>query len=1115
MEAPTLLIGLGGIGSRIVNEVYGRIPVAHKNRVAVQIFDTDVNDLSRLRNLNERHIVQTSTAETVGNYLKRVDNSVYDWFPHENRLVNQKVLSEGAGQVRAISRLGYRAAMQYGKLTRLQTELSEIYTVSGDNVSRPLRVMVISTLAGGTGSGIFIQTALYLRWLFARYGYTPLIRGIFILPEVLVDTNVLPDNQRENAEANAYACIKEVNQILQIAKGDGSEVDLEFRPDQVDSAGRLDHSIPGNVQLYDSIQLIGYKNNAIPGQNLRNFNDYIAQAIDSVYITLFTSVGDRILSTEDNFLINQVRAAGLARYGSIGVATLEYPYEEILKYCALRWATDTISGAWLKIDELFNRERDKYLKDVKSGLALGEPPDLKRRYVELLALEGDPVKGKNRFLKRCYLMTQLRDADGNPTESKASAFIRSLEEEMNQLLLSEKKMENLGEVSPNLEQLSSKDEARVHVHEVEKALRDLEQEIKTRIPFLARFLLHRCLYADRESPNGMEGGNERLNTWILAKNDPVHPVAARAMLYDIYNILSDEVATIQYTNNNEHAGLRTAIENYKKAYDDPETKNIEETAFHIVEDAVKQRFFKTKIKNFAHDYFDKANEQKDTLAKYKISFFKEILYTEFLQALSTLIKEYEDYFQSLQTTNMVLLRERNVLSEMHEGNNDPTRLYVLATKDKKEKLWEDFCINKTSDDFDEDLSKELYLGLYRRFCAEELDEKYIRSLDEESSKCVFRDTVLKWCESSLRKEGVLNFDVMKALHIEKQLGDKRDVKEILSSVSNRTKPFITRIGEGQIHKYWGVHPDCQHLDKVGDQDKVTVLVDKVFSRHKIICFVSLIGLEASGIEQFSDGKGPASKSGNPGRYFTSYQKRIRELLAHEALTPHLDKRWHLPYYMADINEAQATIDKKRLENAFIIGLVNRYYFLVKHDAGLVWSHRGLSRNALIRSEGNTVPGNIISLWDALARNPGVVESVLQDFTIQQEIDFEKYKNPNTEHHHLFIKNCSHPHISSKDFGGNILDIILRLPRKRPKTKVVDNIAEIENLLKSLNRVIMDYFIDAHGPDSKKVVEKKTTKMIEKLYDGSDFAKAMDPSDRMKGILDDMKNGVVTRELMSQ
>jgi len=63
MYAPTLLIGLGGLGSSIVQAVYARVPEARRPAVRVHILDTDVQELQdpRYRGLlREGRVTQTS-----------------------------------------------------------------------------------------------------------------------------------------------------------------------------------------------------------------------------------------------------------------------------------------------------------------------------------------------------------------------------------------------------------------------------------------------------------------------------------------------------------------------------------------------------------------------------------------------------------------------------------------------------------------------------------------------------------------------------------------------------------------------------------------------------------------------------------------------------------------------------------------------------------------------------------------------------------------------------------------------------------------------------------------------------------------------------------------------
>ena len=81
---PTILIGLGGIGSTVVTRVYRQIPRKLRNLVPVHIFDTNINDLQGLKKiLGEQRVTQTSRAIRVGQYLqaKDPDSPIFQWFP--------------------------------------------------------------------------------------------------------------------------------------------------------------------------------------------------------------------------------------------------------------------------------------------------------------------------------------------------------------------------------------------------------------------------------------------------------------------------------------------------------------------------------------------------------------------------------------------------------------------------------------------------------------------------------------------------------------------------------------------------------------------------------------------------------------------------------------------------------------------------------------------------------------------------------------------------------------------------------------------------------------------------------------------------------------------------
>ena len=116
MIAPTLLVGLGGTGSKIVCRVSQMVTEEQRKRIGFAVFDTDINELREIREANPFiKTIQTSTKLTVGEYLNIDTHARDEWFP-VNGILNSKSLTEGAGQVRAISRLALDTAIRAGNM---------------------------------------------------------------------------------------------------------------------------------------------------------------------------------------------------------------------------------------------------------------------------------------------------------------------------------------------------------------------------------------------------------------------------------------------------------------------------------------------------------------------------------------------------------------------------------------------------------------------------------------------------------------------------------------------------------------------------------------------------------------------------------------------------------------------------------------------------------------------------------------------------------------------------------------------------------------------------------------------------------------------------------------
>ena len=139
MIAPTLFVGIGGTGSKLVARLEKRNRHSKEN-IGYVVFDTDANELRALKSAGfTGQVVQTSANMTVGEYLDEDTKAAEEWFPI-NKILNRKTLTEGAGQVRAISRLAFNATVRAGGMDPLHREIEKMYKLNGDVMKQSLRV---------------------------------------------------------------------------------------------------------------------------------------------------------------------------------------------------------------------------------------------------------------------------------------------------------------------------------------------------------------------------------------------------------------------------------------------------------------------------------------------------------------------------------------------------------------------------------------------------------------------------------------------------------------------------------------------------------------------------------------------------------------------------------------------------------------------------------------------------------------------------------------------------------------------------------------------------------------------------------------------------------------
>ena len=218
MATKTLLVGLGGTGCEIVSRVKKRIGTDNPDIQFVGLdTDTDWDGVEGLE------VIHTSREMEVEKYLKNTENW-QEWFPDNPSLMNHNMI-KGAAQIRPLSRLAFAETISSNRLGVLMDAIRNLNIAGNDADAYNIRIMIVSSLAGGTGSGMFIQTALFLRdYIKNTYVKNPLIRGLFALPDLFAN-ELGSDVQAQSVYANSYGALKELNAINEICLSHDSSAD--------------------------------------------------------------------------------------------------------------------------------------------------------------------------------------------------------------------------------------------------------------------------------------------------------------------------------------------------------------------------------------------------------------------------------------------------------------------------------------------------------------------------------------------------------------------------------------------------------------------------------------------------------------------------------------------------------------------------------------------------------------------------------------------------------------------------------------------------------------------------------------------------------------------------
>jgi|GEM_PF-530954 len=326
----TILIGLGGTGKeallrakRKYIETFGEVPPL----VKFLLIDTTPAITDRLEITDpdgETKTVALSPDEVLyieargASLLPKVNDEIREWFPPQADL-KANIIS-GAGQIRALGRLALfaNARSVYDCLRELVSDarnykaerVSKDWRYVYEPFSPHLTVCVVASLAGGTGSGIFLDVAMILRDMLKDEEQ---LFAYLLLPDIYVNR---PGTQ--NVEANAYAALKELDYHMSLQETyhytfGGRDIEVRKKP-------------------FDMVFLVNRENRA--GKTFNEISD-MAELLGLSVFFMSGPLGKEQADLFDNIVMQLAEQQGTyygrkAHYASIGAAELQFCPERLI-----------------------------------------------------------------------------------------------------------------------------------------------------------------------------------------------------------------------------------------------------------------------------------------------------------------------------------------------------------------------------------------------------------------------------------------------------------------------------------------------------------------------------------------------------------------------------------------------------------------------------------------------------------------------------------------------------------------------------------------------------------------------------------------------------------------
>lgn len=962
MRDASVVIGLGGIGSEICAKAEALIPenAPDRGRVRFAAIDTDINSLRDLKRGGFRGTtIQISSNTSVGLCVENQKEEISGWYP-DNPMLNKKPMTEGAGQMRAISRLALHTAVREGRLAPLYRLIDELRQMSKQPAEQVIRIYIISSLSGGTGSGIFLPLAMYLeRYVKNLFGdYDSICKGFFLLPSTmkeLADTFL----EKRSLDANSYAAIKELSAFLEQSDQHNVKPRLTLELAREGELTTSSYSSAG----YEYCYLFGKVNRK---KLLRCSSMEIKNAVaNAVYMQVCSPIRGLNNSREDNmpkFLMEQaqkLQVPNMRRFGAIGCGELVYPYKQLKEYYAMKWAIDTMSNTWRQYDRIYF-EKEKESREERKRGRRGDDVNRAEEYINAIKLadRGD------------IFAEEIRNFCTTEEGSTWDIYLNKVSEAAEEIIGQVRQ-----EIGRNKEKIDTVDRRRMDALSKNNTRKEkIAKAIKTRDRFEGL-----RLYMEKYVANNGKYVAEQLFTyipdvecrpcelayWLKRDETFIHPNAVRYFLYNLFEAIDARRLRAEERKGEAQVDI-SAMDKYRG-----------------------KDFTKRLRKKDLPEFFNKIEKGQDAI--YEVANRElEILCLGFLKDyVGELIKAYEEFYENYGDMLLSFERETETIAHELDQQFGVSSFYVCA---------DDICRAVIFEQIKEKREYFRASGGLSAFIFQLLQ----KPLKGTTVKDIQPQVRQYWIDSVGQEfDDLLNINILQAMKLEEECRTGRqleieDVKCVIREARELLEtPLIRYVSREEtkeisfccynteLEKQRGIFQEIESWLK-GQQG---IADPYYYSKYQLIFYCSIVGLEAYDILEFYHGR--EGSLVDSGEAFLHYEDTVQGMVLNDegkpVLTPHIDQKWYSFLELPDPHKGYQYKKELVISGMFLYALLSRR-LEGSEEYGYHYTNPRESRNSF---------GKLLWCHQYLYQCPLLLADLLQKFEEELEHDVRECESVDT------------------------------------------------------------------------------------------------------------------------